>query len=408
MKKACLTAFLIVVLVFPVTMTSAFFRISPSERIVDSIKAGETKIFSIKIFPADPNNPVQTGVIYAWMIDSAYPNIYKIQPERALKPFYSIGNGTKVSTFYKVNHDGDLFKKDPNTSKLIPIIANLVISAPEKPKKFGLYFGDLIITYYLSEAHAKENKGPINFVIHCNVHVKGRDPLVESQEVTPNIEISREKQVVTADLKNTGDFSLLAEKGNAFIKHPVTRETLQTIPLVSQAPLPKIFPNPEDAVEFSGNIPNPIYGGNYDLEIAIDGAHEPIDENDKHGKIPITATIPFTVSQKTSEDIWGQQLLFEVSPPEIERFFVGKSLSKRLLVKNNSTQKLKVKAEYPTDGWLVVDPAEFTLIGNREIYLDFKNPNRKSFTGEVVFTAYNELGEAVGEPVVLTLEIFGK
>ncbi|MFH0853980.1 MAG: hypothetical protein V1891_00605 [bacterium] len=369
----------------PIPKTTAF-RIIPSEKMVTSINLGESNSFNIKII-ADPNKPSDIGEMFVFTLEySAFPDTYRIVSSRSIVPYC------------KISYD-----KNARLGDKKPVMAELSILVPSNIAKRGSFFGDLLVT----TANAQT---PITNTIHLFVTVRGEEPLTELQKVEPKIKLDTATQVITANLENTGDLSFATEGGEAIIRNPLSGEAIQKIELIPEGDrrMKTIFP--EDSKLFTGKIEkdNPLFEGSYPVEINIPVVYPAIEEGGISKTVPATTTTTACISKKISEKIWGKLSLFEVNPPEIERFFVGKSLSKRLLVKNNSTQKLKIKAEYPTDGWIVVDPAEFTLIDNREIYLDFKNPDGKELKGEVIFTAYNELGEAVGEPVELDIYIFGK
>lgn len=366
----------------PIPKTTAF-RIIPSEKIVTSINLGESNNFTIKII-ADPNNTSDIGEKFLFrLVTSAIPDKYCINPSRSIVPYCKISYDKTARLGYKK-----------------PVMAELSISVPSNIAKRGSFFGDLLVT----TANAQT---PITHTIHLFVTVRGDEPLAKRQKLEPEIHIDTDAQIVTANLKNTGDLSCATEGGSAVIRNPLSGEPIQTIELIPEGDrrMKTIFP--ENSKLFTGKIEEPLFGGDYKAEIKIPVVYPVIEEGGELKPVQVSLAKDFTVSQQISEDIWGPQPLFEINPPEIAPFYCYK-LSKKLTVKNNSTKKLKIRAEYPTDGWLVVDPAEFTLLGNREIYLDFKNPNREELKGEVIFTAYNESGEAAGEPVTLTLEIFGK
>ncbi|MFH1030919.1 MAG: hypothetical protein V1770_06725 [bacterium] len=378
---------IIIFLSFSPISTSTAFRIIPGKEIRTALNLGESKNFIIEII-ADPNKPSDIGETFVFTLErSAFPDTYSIVPSRSIIPYC------------KISYD-----KKAKLQKGKPVIAELSISFPSNTAKRGSFFGDLLVTPANAQAliHRK--------TVHLFVTVIGNVPPAEQQEIKSEINVGKDTQVVTANLKNTGDLSFATEGGEAIIRNPLSGEAIQTIVLIPEGAMSMKTIFPENSKLFTGKIEAPLLGGNYKAEIQIPVVYPAIEEGEISKTVPATTTTTACISKKISEKIWGKLPHIEITPSEIKPlpFFVGKSLRKKLTVKNNSTQKLKIRAEYPDGRWVKVHPAEFTLIGNQEIYLDFENPNREELKGEVIITAYNESGEAAGEPVVLELEIYGK
>lgn len=366
--------------------TSTAFRTVPDKEVGLVLNLGESKNFIIEII-ADPNKPSDIGEMFVFTLEhSAFPDTYSIVPSRSIIPYC------------KISYD-----KKAKLQKGKPVIAELSISFPSNTAKRGSFFGDLLVTPANAQA-------PVKHTIHLFVTVRGDEPLAERQKITPEIIVEPKKQMISANLENNGDLSFATEGGKAVFRNPLSGDPIQTIELIPEGDrrMKTIFP--ENSKLFTGKIEkdSPLFEGSYPVEINIPVVYPAIEEGEISKTVPATTTTTACISKKISEKIWGKLPHIKITPSEIKPFFVGKSLSKKLSVRNNSTQKLRVRTEYPTDGWVVVDPAEFTLLGSREIYLDFKNPNREALKGAVIFTAYNESGEAMGEPVVMNIEIFGK